>query len=514
MPIEPALRVLFYIVVGFMLVIAMYWFGRSVYKSFFSTELVIAPFQVIGQKDDNEQFGTALAYMLQVRLRQIQVDLERSQKGLLPVPAADNPLANDPRVLAVPVPIIRSNENTSFSILNPPDINVSVGGVAVGGFFPWLQRTIVKERTLRFSVYREGDKAVIAGDLAPFVGADNSSLWIEMAKGTPDEIANSVAYELIHRKLSKDSNSQLRALESSEFRSLLAILFELAELNQKAIMGRAVKDRYADLLSRIEKIAFRVPEWSELITLTAKIAESADNNEKAIFYYKQSLELIKKKKSTPPPSETEIAKKIETLAGKTRIVPSNNNQAAFLEAVESYAKRIELPQPMPKISFVQPEVSGVLALWNEKKKQYEVNPDKIDTPGLPESSALGSWFLAKHYGRCFENGATPSGEVLFFWNDFRNSLMDYVISTEPDGSRMVGITKGFDWKFSRVLKEMEKNLQGDPQPVRKLALALLDQYDCDWTKANFLKNALAVNDELKIMPNKVIEDAVAAVLKD
>jgi hypothetical protein len=114
MPIEVALRVLLYIVIGLMLLIAIYWFGNSVYKSFFSTELVIAPFQVIGQKDDNDQLGTALAYMLQARLTQIQVDLERSQKGLLPVRTADDPLADDPRVLAVPVPIIRSDENTTF----------------------------------------------------------------------------------------------------------------------------------------------------------------------------------------------------------------------------------------------------------------------------------------------------------------------------------------------------------------------------------------------------------------
>jgi hypothetical protein len=392
--------------------------------------------------------------------------------------------------------------------LDPPNLNVSVGGVEVGGFFPWLQRAIVKERTLRLSVYREGDKAVIAGDLAPFLRSDNNSLWIETAKGTPDEIASSIAYELIYRKLSKDSNSQLRALESSEFRSLLAILFELAELNQKAIMGRAVKDRYADLLFRIEKIALRVPEWSELITLTAKVAESAENNERAIFYYQQSLELIKKKKSSATASEeTQIAKKIETLAAKTS-VPSNQNESTFRKAVESFAQRIGLPLPLPTIAFVKPEQPEVLALWNEKKKQYEVNPDKLNTPGLSEKTALMSSFFAKHFGRCMQNGTTQD---VNFWNDFRYSLTGYVISTEPDGSRLAGFSEGLDRQLAKVLKEMEKNLHGDSQPVRKLAVALLDQYDCDWTKANFLKNALAVNDSLKIMPNKIIEDAVAAV---
>lgn len=515
MSIETALRVLFYIVVGFLLLTATYWFIRSVYKSFFSTELVIAPFKVIGQKDDNEQLGTVLADMLQARLNQVQLDLVGSQKGLLPVPAVDNPLSNDPRVLAVPDPIIRSNENTNFEILNTPKLNVTVGGVEVGGFFPWLQSLIVKERTLHLSVYREGERAVIAGDLSPFLGEDNGALWIETPKGTPDEIANSLAYELIHRKLSKGSTDKIRALNSGEFRSLLGILSELAELNQKVVLGRMVTDSYADIFIRLEKIALRVPQWSELIRLTAMVAERAENNERAIFYYKQLQELVKNSKSTPTANdEQQIGIKIQTLSGKTASAPIQNEQA-FLEAVKRYASHLGLPaQEEPKISFVKPKVPQVFGLWNEKDKQYEVNPEKISTLGLPERTTLEARFLAKNFDRCFGGGAQTPNETISFWNDFRHSLTDYILSTEPGGSRMIAnFGRSTQWSLLEVLRQMEKNLQGNSKPVREMALALLDRYECDWTEANFLEKALVVNQKLKIMEDRIIQDAVADGLK-
>jgi hypothetical protein len=518
MPIEFALRVLFYMVIGFMLVVVIGWYVRSVYKSFFSSELVIAPFQVIGQKEGNEQLSAALADMLQARLTQIQYDLKTSQDQLLPAPVvADDPQSVDPRMLVIPRPIILSGENTQFEILNPPNINVSVGGVEVGGFFPWIQRLIVKEQMLRFSVYREGDKAVIAGDLSSFLKGDNNAVWIETERGTPDEIANSIAYELIYRKLSETQglSKDIRALDSGEFRSLLTILFELAELNQRVFMGRVATDRYAELFVRLEKIAVRVPQWYELIKLTAKVAERAENNERAIFYYEGSLKLLEKNELKDFASDKEsIEKSIEALKG-TDSAPPIQNEQSFLESARRYAKRLELPQPEPKITFVKSEISdAVYALWNDEKKQYEINPERIDTPGLPEYAALQARFMAKNFEKCFKDAKKSGGDPVF-WNDFRNSMVDYIISTEPDGSRTAAFRQGFDWQLLKVLKQIEKNLQGDSEPVRKLALALLDQYECGWTKADFLKIALAVNQEAKIISDeKVIEDAVAAVLKN
>jgi hypothetical protein len=39
------------------------------------------------------------------------------------------------------------------AVFQPVNIDVKVGGVEVGGVFAWLQRTVVKPKTLTFTVY-------------------------------------------------------------------------------------------------------------------------------------------------------------------------------------------------------------------------------------------------------------------------------------------------------------------------------------------------------------------------
>lgn len=52
-----AIRILLYVTIGFILLTANYWFVRSVQRSLFANEFVIAPFEVIRQSATNDQYG-------------------------------------------------------------------------------------------------------------------------------------------------------------------------------------------------------------------------------------------------------------------------------------------------------------------------------------------------------------------------------------------------------------------------------------------------------------------------
>src|SRR5262245_36891285 len=82
------IRIAIYTAIGLVLLAANVWFVRSIVSAFRGADLVIVPFHIIGQKDENGQLATALAYMLQARLRQLETDLDTAQQTLMEAPSS------------------------------------------------------------------------------------------------------------------------------------------------------------------------------------------------------------------------------------------------------------------------------------------------------------------------------------------------------------------------------------------------------------------------------------------
>ena len=80
---DNVLRVVFFFVAGGLLFLVNAWFVRTVYRTFFPSTLVIAPIQVIGQKEEDANVGVALANHLRSQLSQIASGLEAAQKSLV-----------------------------------------------------------------------------------------------------------------------------------------------------------------------------------------------------------------------------------------------------------------------------------------------------------------------------------------------------------------------------------------------------------------------------------------------
>lgn len=287
-------RVVFYFAIGLVLLGANFWYIRSVRSALMGDDIVIAPFEITGQQDDNGKLGAVLAQMLQVKLRQIQQDLEASQRNLIEesrlpsqeesVPAS-GPTPYYPGILP---PQSLSAVSIPTELLTPVTINAQVSGVEVGGILSSAQRWMVKNRTLNFSVHYEGKEAIIVGNPAVLGISTGNVLWLK-TKATPDEIATSLAYALIKMKLSEtqSSASELDALTTDEFQSLLLILKNAAELNRRVKLGRVPTDGFPKLFAEVEPLTAKMPKWQALILLTANIAESAQRYDRAIFYYQQ-----------------------------------------------------------------------------------------------------------------------------------------------------------------------------------------------------------------------------------
>ena len=73
-----------YLVFGRILLLANIWFVRQVYETFFQPDIVIAPFEVVGEGSDTGT-GKVLANLLQARLQQLVKELMEAQTSL------DNP---------------------------------------------------------------------------------------------------------------------------------------------------------------------------------------------------------------------------------------------------------------------------------------------------------------------------------------------------------------------------------------------------------------------------------------
>jgi len=288
--VEILFKITLYLVVGVTLLGLNLWFFGSIRRAFSGGEVVIAPFQIIGQDDQNGVLGTTLARMLQVQLRKIPQDLQRSQSVLVSdVPSKDQNAELVRGIAFLPAESLRG-VSIPAKLFEPVNINVDVGGVEVGGVFAWLQRWMIREETVTLAVYYKGDQAVVVGNLDPFGGGASDPLWLETGS-SPDEITSNIAYALVKKRLSEQGLNEIDALSLVEFRSLLVTIDKVAELNHNVELGRPAKEDFASLFSDIEQLAIKMPRWDAVVLLTAEVADSAERYDKALFYYQEFRKL-------------------------------------------------------------------------------------------------------------------------------------------------------------------------------------------------------------------------------
>jgi hypothetical protein len=374
------IRIVIYLMIGGFLIILNIWYVRALREEISGGEVVIAPFQIVGQKDDDGKIGSGLAYILQARLKRIEQDLAAAQQSL-----RKTPRASETAIALLPsqqihsfqpsiLPIGLSSVDIPTQLLETTNIKLAVGGVDVGGVLPWIQQRIARPRTLRFSVIYEGDNAIIDGNISAFgKGTGASTIHLE-TKATSGDITSNIAYALMQRKLIEDGNTTVGALSLDDFRSLLNTIVLTYELNRKGALGSLPKqDDFTKLLPDIEILAKKVPDWTELSYLAAGIAEGASSNDKALYFYKQTQQYGSQAKPDQRSGYASIKDEVEKK----------------IKSLEQSATAIELPgregKPEDVIKADVEYTYQQLNKWFNNK--LNVPPVKLGEPG----STLSFW---------------------------------------------------------------------------------------------------------------------------
>jgi hypothetical protein len=427
-------------------------------------DVFLAPFHVAGKDDDG--LGVALTNMLAARLEGLQREL-RSMREFLTTETS-----SDAGLTAILAPDAIGAPRAMF---DPVNVDVSIGKVSVGGLVAWLQRWAVDTRTLRLTVYYDGDCAIVSGTLAPFGVTKVKDIWLETTAAA-DDIVKSTASALLQSRIveSESSSERVRELQRGEFDELLGCLGQLAELRRRTL-AREDSQRTAELaretFDRLDPLARRFPQWPVLRQLTINVAELGQ---------------------------------VEAPAADEPVV----GEDAFVRAVQAFTERL-LPGEDPPPTTVEPikEGLGILAMWNEKAKRYEVDPAASDRPEMPGYVALMGRFMLRHY-LCVSSGGVTA-ELMALWNDFRISLVDYLLETDPEVDYTV------DPRMAQPLYRALMTVDdGDTREgLRKVALTLLDRFDCSWTMASlgdhFRDADRDVGAELPDEALQVIADATA-----
>jgi hypothetical protein len=372
---DTLIRVVWYIVGGGILLLAIIWYVSSL-VSFNSRGIVIAPFRVLGKEDKEDKLGTALSQFLQPRLTKINSDLETSQRSLMNASESGQDKARL-QVWGLPSQIfVQQKVDIKTRLLEPVNIDVAVGGVQVGGFFNWLQRMLSRQRRIDFAVYYQGDSAVVAGSIESFTETAGDTLWLPLEEATDEKIVSSIAYAMLHRRLAKDPNNKLETLSATDFRTLLDTLIAVADLNHRTALLRPTEQEYEKLLSKVEALAIQAPDWYELIYLTAGIAESA-RDAKALDYYRQLENLAANPAAAlhiDPTVRQDVQSKIHELEELAAGAVNEMEKAALRKIREDADYAVSILNPLFGMSLSAPPVS--LLPKNERNSYWDLEDNK------------------------------------------------------------------------------------------------------------------------------------------
>lgn len=437
--------------------------------------------------------------MLQGRIRQLQREFESSQRELATFETPDDKVDLDTRSVLMPRLISQPVTISTMVLADSPSINVKVAGIEFGGIAAWLDRLAARRRTLTFAVHFGNDEALVTANLEALPDIATTGLWLR-TPAEPGEVVTALAYTLLQGRMAAANVTAIGALELKEFQGLLTNLSAIAELNRRISSGRAQSTiDFRDVLINLSPILDKVPEWPELIYLVAQIAERTDAHGQALTLYERLLHLDQAQPRLEQALRRDVDSKVKKLAAAARPTIAAREKA-FVDAVRKYEQRLGLGPPYPDVVFMRdpPMFSGVEAIWNEELRRYEVNPATVDSKLEPEKdTALMGRFMAQHYGRCM--GSMPPQ----FWNQFRISVVDFLIMTDPETTTFKPSYR--DPLFDALTTMSESSGVG---AVRRLALRLLDSYDCDWNAANLPDKLVAVGAEMDV-PENVIRHALA-----
>lgn len=280
---DAIIKALLYVILFLALVTINVWFVRAVSQAYLreNRPLVIAPFQVIGKDDAAGRQGTALASMLLARLARIRQEMEASETALRMRPE---------REVAPTIQTLEVSEQAPLTVperlFAPLNINMTVGGVEVGGILSWAQRALSRDEMLQVAVQYEADRAIAVTHVD---GSSRYSLWIE-SRGSSEQVVSDIAYALTQREFARRI-AEVEALDAAEFRILLSTLHRAAELNRQVARGRAARESYASLLPQLEGLTDKAPRWKALVRLAAEIAENGGDAVRAVALYKRELAL-------------------------------------------------------------------------------------------------------------------------------------------------------------------------------------------------------------------------------
>jgi hypothetical protein len=495
-------RVLIYLAVGLALLSANIWYLHALYRQF-RPAYVIAPFNVVDPSGQGapDKAGAALAEMMAAKLASIQADLKaaREQPATQANPGLAGPLGATALFVSRPVDI-------PTDIFAPVDIEATVGGVEVGGLFSFFQRRMAERHAIRFTTYERGDQAIVTANLerfAPGIGL----VWIESARRA-DEIATNAAFALIHARLTERQPGRMRDLELQDFRQLLETIIAIDRVNQRARKGFVVTDQLAGLLTAIEAQLKETPAWPEMIYLAASTAEGVGNLGKATLHYRRLQGLTEDEKAGADLRVVQWAGQRLAALGASGATPLSEAEERFVAAASEFARRMSLPGEDPEIVFATRNVPGIQAEWNVEKRRYQVNPANIATAGLPQYVALMGRFLQMHYDRCFGSGT--AGRPFELWNEFRSSVVGFLIHSHDDFRNVEVVTQIAQRNFPlfQALSDIARSA-GNEQ-TQRLALRLLERYECDWTRADLAPAMARIAEAEGLMQPEVITGSMAA----
>lgn len=470
---DTVLKMTFYLVVGVVLLMTSVWFFKLVYDTATGGGVIVIPsFRIIGEPDEGEKIGSTLASMLQARLREIIRDLQTSQKILMKaseVQVTPLPEGHGRQPSLIPRFWAQQTVDLRTALFEPVNMDVKVGGVEVTGVLAWAQRRMISTRALNFTVYLDKKRAVITGNLDAFDPTDNAMQLelknnLDQEKFPLDIIVDSIAYELVRRVLAKDPANKLEVLDQGEFKALLTVLVETAHLNRATLLGRPVRQKFANLLPKAEDLATQVPEWYQLNYLAASIAESAENQEKALHFYERVKEFFPKMRADSVKIDPNMIKAVEDRIAKLKpqIQPTlNANLAAAREKIQEdavYAVRVlndlfKTNLPVPPVQLFDPSRQMMDAFWDGKT--YLAPPEVKDISDVTYHEI--AMFFVENVAKLEYQG--QAGAIVQSYADVLASLVKQkrLGQTAETANWLIG--EGFAaWMTGRdILKEKEKS---------------------------------------------------------
>jgi len=288
---DSIIRLMAYLIVGAVLLYCDVLYIRALRQTLEPDEYVIMPIKLVGQEDKDGTRGIALAQMLQARMKSIERDLADAQQ-LLSAPQSAKP--KTPRSPAGSdvisfIPLMSAETvRMPTSLLEPANVNVSVGSVQVGGVVPWIQNLLVRKRTLTFTFYAvDANKTIVSGDATPLSGSDNGAVYFE-SSGSQDKAISDLSFALLMKHLTNAGGNKIDGLLSAtDFQVFADGLVKAAALKRKISNGTpATTEEFETIFQEILPIAHNISAWPELKYFAASLAESAGESEQAVSFYK------------------------------------------------------------------------------------------------------------------------------------------------------------------------------------------------------------------------------------